>query len=85
MHRKRAKPWTSSSFFQLQPSANVYDLARKFNLEVSLFERLVKVNFPFVCLKYQVRKSSKPLIHICVWVGLSLCYTPVCNSPLRAA
>ncbi|NXG51676.1 ZNFX1 protein, partial [Psilopogon haemacephalus] len=40
---------------QLQPSANVYDLARKFNLEVSLFERLVKVDFPFVCLKYQHR------------------------------
>ncbi|NXR16107.1 ZNFX1 protein, partial [Semnornis frantzii] len=40
---------------QLQPSANVYELARKFNLEVSLFERLVKVNLPFVCLKYQHR------------------------------
>ncbi|NWV70453.1 ZNFX1 protein, partial [Malurus elegans] len=40
---------------QLQPSANVYDLAKNFNLEVSLFERLIKVNFPFVCLKYQHR------------------------------
>ncbi|NWI90883.1 ZNFX1 protein, partial [Pitta sordida] len=40
---------------QLQPSANVYDLARNFNLEMSLFERLVKVDFPFVCLKYQHR------------------------------
>ncbi|NWI50997.1 ZNFX1 protein, partial [Calyptomena viridis] len=40
---------------QLQPSANVYDLARNFNLEVSLFERLIKVDFPFVCLKYQHR------------------------------
>ncbi|NXF36396.1 ZNFX1 protein, partial [Nyctibius bracteatus] len=40
---------------QLRPSANVYDLAKNFNLEVSLFERLVKVNFPFVCLKYQHR------------------------------
>ncbi|XP_068006238.1 NFX1-type zinc finger-containing protein 1 isoform X1 [Melanerpes formicivorus] len=40
---------------QLQPSANVYDLARNFNLEVSLFERLVKVDFPFVCLQYQHR------------------------------
>ncbi|XP_072206179.1 NFX1-type zinc finger-containing protein 1 isoform X2 [Excalfactoria chinensis] len=40
---------------QLQPSANVYDLAKNFNLEVSLFERLVKVDFPFVCLKYQHR------------------------------
>ncbi|XP_065610473.1 NFX1-type zinc finger-containing protein 1 [Cyrtonyx montezumae] len=40
---------------QLQPSANVYDLAKNFSLEVSLFERLVKVDFPFVCLKYQHR------------------------------
>ncbi|NWS74149.1 ZNFX1 protein, partial [Crotophaga sulcirostris] len=40
---------------QLRPSANVYDLAKNFNLEVSLFERLLKVNFPFVCLKYQHR------------------------------
>lgn len=48
-----------SLLFQLRPSANVYDLAKNFNLEVSLFERLVKVNFPFVRLKYQVRKSYK--------------------------
>ncbi|NWW77226.1 ZNFX1 protein, partial [Climacteris rufus] len=40
---------------QLQPSANVYDLAKNLNLEVSLFERLIKVDFPFVCLKYQHR------------------------------
>lgn len=40
---------------QLRPSANVYDLAKNFNLEVSLFERLVKVNVPFVRLNYQVR------------------------------
>ncbi|NXI98154.1 ZNFX1 protein, partial [Psophia crepitans] len=40
---------------QLRPSANVYDLAKNFNLEVSLFERLVKINFPFVRLKYQHR------------------------------
>ncbi|NXL91409.1 ZNFX1 protein, partial [Alectura lathami] len=40
---------------QLQPSANVYDLAKNFNLEMSLFERLVKVDFPFVRLKYQHR------------------------------
>lgn len=48
-----------SFLFQLRPSANVYDLAKNFNLEVSLFERLMKVNFPFVRLKYQVRKSYK--------------------------
>uniref|UniRef100_A0A2K6MG87 NFX1-type zinc finger-containing protein 1 n=1 Tax=Rhinopithecus bieti TaxID=61621 RepID=A0A2K6MG87_RHIBE len=48
---------------QLRPSANVYDLAKNFNLEVSLFERLVKVNIPFVRLNYQVRSwaSTMPL------------------------
>lgn len=51
--------WTQSLLVQLQPSANVYDLAKNFNLEVSLFERLVKVDFPFVRLKYQVRNSYK--------------------------
>ncbi|XP_006839258.1 PREDICTED: NFX1-type zinc finger-containing protein 1 [Chrysochloris asiatica] len=40
---------------QLRPNANVYDLAKNFNLEVSLFERLVKVNIPFVRLNYQHR------------------------------
>ncbi|KAM4842523.1 NFX1-type zinc finger-containing protein 1 [Thomomys bottae] len=40
---------------QLRPSANVYDLAKNFNLEVSLFERLVKVNIPYVRLNYQHR------------------------------
>ncbi|XP_054995479.1 NFX1-type zinc finger-containing protein 1 isoform X1 [Sorex araneus] len=40
---------------QLRPSANVYDLAKNFNLEVSLFERLVKANIPFVRLNYQHR------------------------------
>ncbi|XP_033009836.1 LOW QUALITY PROTEIN: NFX1-type zinc finger-containing protein 1 [Lacerta agilis] len=40
---------------QLRPSANVYDLARNFHLEVSLFERLVKVGLPFVRLAFQHR------------------------------
>uniref|UniRef100_A0A8C2BR21 Zinc finger, NFX1-type containing 1 n=1 Tax=Cyprinus carpio TaxID=7962 RepID=A0A8C2BR21_CYPCA len=40
---------------QLRPSATVYDLAKNFNLEVSMFERLVRVNFPFVRLNYQHR------------------------------
>ncbi|XP_027002552.1 NFX1-type zinc finger-containing protein 1 [Tachysurus fulvidraco] len=40
---------------QLRPSATVYELARNFNLEVSMFERLVKVGFPFVRLNYQHR------------------------------
>lgn len=39
---------------QLRPSATVYELARNFNLEVSMFERLVKVGFPYVRLNYQV-------------------------------
>lgn len=46
---------------QLRPSANVYDLAKNFNLEVSLFERLVKVNIPFVRLNYQVRSWASVL------------------------
>uniref|UniRef100_A0A6J0UWU2 NFX1-type zinc finger-containing protein 1 n=1 Tax=Pogona vitticeps TaxID=103695 RepID=A0A6J0UWU2_9SAUR len=40
---------------QLRPSANVFDLARNFNLEVSLFERMVKVGLPFVRLNFQHR------------------------------
>ncbi|OCT62801.1 NFX1-type zinc finger-containing protein 1 [Xenopus laevis] len=40
---------------QLRPSANVYDLAKNFNLEVSMFERLIKSNLPFVRLNYQHR------------------------------
>ncbi|XP_042320198.1 NFX1-type zinc finger-containing protein 1 [Sceloporus undulatus] len=40
---------------QLRPSANVYDLAKNFHLEVSLFERLVKAGLPFVRLNFQHR------------------------------
>ncbi|XP_075033777.1 NFX1-type zinc finger-containing protein 1 [Mixophyes fleayi] len=40
---------------QLRPSANVYDLAKNFNLEVSLFERLINSNLPYVRLNYQHR------------------------------
>ncbi|XP_067324423.1 NFX1-type zinc finger-containing protein 1 [Anolis sagrei] len=40
---------------QLRPSANVYDLAKNFHLEVSLFERLVTAGLPFVRLDYQHR------------------------------
>lgn len=40
---------------QLRPSANVYDLAKNFNLEVSLFERLIQSELPFVRLDYQHR------------------------------
>ncbi|XP_071350561.1 NFX1-type zinc finger-containing protein 1 [Trachinotus anak] len=40
---------------QLQPSATVYELAKNFNLEMSMFERLVKMGLPFVRLNYQHR------------------------------
>ncbi|XP_028854674.1 NFX1-type zinc finger-containing protein 1 [Denticeps clupeoides] len=40
---------------QLRPSATVFDLAQNFNLEVSMFERLVKMEFPYVRLNYQHR------------------------------
>ncbi|XP_056405645.1 NFX1-type zinc finger-containing protein 1 [Hyla sarda] len=40
---------------QLRPSANVYDLAKNFNLEVSLFERLIQSDQLFVRLNYQHR------------------------------
>ncbi|XP_078543923.1 NFX1-type zinc finger-containing protein 1-like isoform X2 [Lissotriton helveticus] len=40
---------------QLRPTANVYDLAKNFNLEVSMFERLVKMNVQYVRLDYQHR------------------------------
>ncbi|XP_063766744.1 NFX1-type zinc finger-containing protein 1 isoform X2 [Eleginops maclovinus] len=40
---------------QLRPSATVYELARNHNLEMSMFERLVKMGLPFVRLDYQHR------------------------------
>lgn len=40
---------------QLRPSATVYELAKNFNLEVSMFERLVNRDFPYVRLNYQHR------------------------------
>lgn len=48
----------SGFLFQLRPSATVYDLARNFNLEMSMFERLVKMGLPFVRLNYQVCIST---------------------------
>lgn len=44
---------------QLRPSASVYDLAKNFNLEMSMFERLVKMELPFVRLDYQHRMRSE--------------------------
>ncbi|XP_072237874.1 NFX1-type zinc finger-containing protein 1 isoform X2 [Leuresthes tenuis] len=40
---------------QLRPSATVYELAKNFNLEMSMFERLVKMGLPYVRLNYQHR------------------------------
>ncbi|XP_041836553.1 NFX1-type zinc finger-containing protein 1 [Melanotaenia boesemani] len=40
---------------QLRPSATVYELAKNFNLEMSMFERLVRMELPFVRLNYQHR------------------------------
>ncbi|XP_035284019.1 NFX1-type zinc finger-containing protein 1-like isoform X2 [Anguilla anguilla] len=40
---------------QLRPSTTVYELARNFNLEVSLFERLIRMDVPYVRLDYQHR------------------------------
>ncbi len=33
--------------FQLRPQTNVYDLAMEFNLEISMFERLINNGYPF--------------------------------------
>ncbi|XP_041800203.1 NFX1-type zinc finger-containing protein 1 isoform X2 [Chelmon rostratus] len=40
---------------QLRPTATVYELAKNFHLEMSMFERLVKMGLPFVRLNYQHR------------------------------
>uniref|UniRef100_A0A665VRZ3 Zinc finger, NFX1-type containing 1 n=1 Tax=Echeneis naucrates TaxID=173247 RepID=A0A665VRZ3_ECHNA len=40
---------------QVRPSATVYELAKNFNLEMSMFERLVKMGHPYVRLNYQHR------------------------------
>ncbi|XP_034531554.1 NFX1-type zinc finger-containing protein 1 isoform X2 [Notolabrus celidotus] len=44
---------------QLRPSATVYDLAKNYNLEMSMFERLVKMEVPFVRLNYQHRMRTE--------------------------
>ncbi|XP_047485351.1 NFX1-type zinc finger-containing protein 1-like [Penaeus chinensis] len=40
---------------QLQPSATVYELATKYKLEISLFERMIKNGLPYETLDYQHR------------------------------
>ncbi|KAK0419938.1 hypothetical protein QR680_014416 [Steinernema hermaphroditum] len=44
---------------QLRPNPAVYDLARTYDLDVSLFERLVKNNFPYAMLKNQHRMRTE--------------------------
>ena len=44
---------------QLQPKPYNYEIATKYNLNISLFERLVNNNIPFASLKYQRRMKSK--------------------------
>ncbi|XP_075682935.1 NFX1-type zinc finger-containing protein 1-like isoform X2 [Rhinoderma darwinii] len=40
---------------QLRPATTVYELAKNFNLEVSMFERLIRMGIPYVRLNYQHR------------------------------
>ncbi|KAJ7333532.1 NFX1-type zinc finger-containing protein 1 [Desmophyllum pertusum] len=52
---------------QLRPNPTVYDLAKHYNLDVSLFERMVKNGMPFTRLRLQHRmrpEISKMLDHI---------------------
>ena len=52
---------------QLRPNPTVYDLAKHYNLDVSLFERMVKNGVPFTRLRLQHRMTpeiSKMLEHI---------------------
>ena len=54
---------------QLRPNPTVYDLAKHYNLDVSLFERMVKNGMPFERLRLQHRmrpEISKMLEHIYV-------------------
>ena len=54
---------------QLRPSPTVYKLAKDYNLDVSLFERMVKNGIPFTRLRLQHRmrpEISKMLDHIYV-------------------
>ncbi|XP_040290237.1 NFX1-type zinc finger-containing protein 1-like isoform X1 [Bufo bufo] len=40
---------------QLRPATTVYEVAKNFNLEVSMFERLIRMGIPYVRLNYQHR------------------------------
>ena len=43
---------------QLRPNPAVYELAKKFNFDVSLFERLINNGFPYRMLKNQHRMCT---------------------------
>ncbi|XP_073443902.1 NFX1-type zinc finger-containing protein 1-like isoform X2 [Dendrobates tinctorius] len=44
---------------QLRPATTVYELAKNFNLEVSMFERLIRMGIPYVRLNYQHRMKPE--------------------------
>ena len=50
---------------QLRPKPNVYELAKRYNLDISLFERLVRNDFPRVTLEIQhrMRPEIAELVH----------------------
>ena len=50
---------------QLRPKPNVYELAKRCNLDISLFERLVRNDFPHVTLEIQhrMRPEIAELVH----------------------
>ncbi|KAL3990928.1 AAA domain family protein [Acanthocheilonema viteae] len=43
---------------QLRPNTAVFALAREYNLDISLFERLIKNNFPYATLEKQHRMAT---------------------------
>ncbi|KAM4026832.1 NFX1-type zinc finger-containing protein 1-like [Anomaloglossus baeobatrachus] len=47
--------WLTGHAHRLRPSTTVYELAKNFNLEVSMFERLIRMKIPYVRLDYQHR------------------------------
>ena len=61
---------------QLRPKPSDYHLATKYNLEVSLFERLVKNKLPFVTLEVQHR--MRPEIAELIWPHI---YETLRNAP----
>ena len=50
---------------QLRPKLNTYELSKHYNLAVSLFERLVKNDFPYVTLaiQHRMRPDISKLVH----------------------